>query len=264
MFLSCHLIHLTDWISASQLYVILEFRHKDISEVWEELLEVSVHAWSDLFCWESSLRVCLVFPAWLNWREGKTVCVCEGKKGGRWREMPWSVFPRVLCYQVVKLEPCGKKHIQLFMRSAVREWGDKLENEVVIHFFIHFFLFFWPCIKRITPSPKKHVGFPQDYLVLCSNWLFFFFVFRADSCTVGWTGDYLTLFSHLSHHQIPDMLELPGLVVATVNRSDYHSCDWWTGRGCPFMLLCQHNMSVFTSLRFFSMIKLYRFTTYLF
>lgn len=48
--------------------------------------------------------------------------MCEGKKGkegGGERVVPWSVFPQVLCYPVLKLEPCGNKHVQVyFMCSA--------------------------------------------------------------------------------------------------------------------------------------------------
>lgn len=46
----------------------------------------------------------------------------EGREGGggrEWRVVPWSAFPQVLCDPVLKLEPCGNKHVQVhFMCSA--------------------------------------------------------------------------------------------------------------------------------------------------
>lgn len=133
----------------------LEFRHKNICEAWGNrlarkgrvyvhlyiqrgLVEVSIHAWCDFFCWESSLRFVRFFLLDLI-EERAGLCVRkkrEGRGGGggrEWRVVPWSVFPQVLCNPVLKLEPCGNKHVQVhFMCSAWKvNWGDKLQAATV-------------------------------------------------------------------------------------------------------------------------------------
>lgn len=43
--------------------------------------------------------------------------MCEEKEArgaGGGRVVPWSVFPQVLCYPLLKLEPCGNKHSGVF------------------------------------------------------------------------------------------------------------------------------------------------------
>lgn len=74
---------------------------------------------------------CQVFPAWLNWREGWIVCEEKERGGGVRGLVPWSVFPQVLCYPVLKLEPCGNKHAQVYFMCGTWKvnWGDKLHAE---------------------------------------------------------------------------------------------------------------------------------------
>lgn len=85
-------------------------------------------------------EVCQVFPARLKWREGRTVFA--EREGGREEEdegrgaerrtVPWSVFPQVLCYLALKLEPCGNERVQVnSARCGSREvnWGDSVQRE---------------------------------------------------------------------------------------------------------------------------------------